>query len=91
MRPHEPLTVLMLKHNGGETSLMNPIRTLTNKRMWLAEVIARVAGRVGRASLGGVRAAVVGVAVVEVLVDEALAFGGAFCGIVHDHHGGFHT
>lgn len=47
----------------------------------------RVAGCVRRGSLGGVRAAVV----VVLVVDEALAFGGALCGVAHDRHGGFHT
>lgn len=50
----------------------------------------RVAGGVDGASLGGLRAAVVVVEVVLV-VDEALAFGGALGGVAHDHHGGFYT
>lgn len=50
----------------------------------------RVAGGVDGASLGGLRAAVVVVKVVLV-TDEALAFGGALCGVAHDHHGGFYT
>lgn len=85
----------MLKLKGSETSLMNPIGILTDERVRSAEVIVRVAGCVCGAPLVGLRAAVVGMAVgvvvVQVVVDEALAFGGALCGIVHDHHGGFHT
>lgn len=52
-----------------------------------AEVVMRVAWRVHRASLGGVRAAVV----VGVVADEAPAFGRALRGIAHDHHGGIDT
>lgn len=60
---------------------------LTDGGVSSAEVVVGVAGRVGGASLGGLRAAVM----VVVVVDEALALGGALGGVVHDHHGGFYT